>query len=62
MKLFWSYSLAERPLLLLGVLMIIVGAQSIGMGILAEIQIRTYQETSHKPVYVIRKILDVNSI
>ena len=58
LKLFWGQGLAERPLLLLGILLAIVGVQFFCMGILAEIQIRTYHESSHKPTYAIREILD----
>jgi glycosyltransferase involved in cell wall biosynthesis len=57
-KLVWGQGLAERPLLLFGILLAIVGVQFICMGILAEIQIRTYHESSHKPTYAIREILD----
>jgi hypothetical protein len=58
LKLFWGYALAERPLLLLGILLTIVGIQILCIGILAEIQIRTYHESSNKSVYAIRQILD----
>jgi glycosyltransferase involved in cell wall biosynthesis len=57
LKLVWGYALSERPLLLLGVLLAIVGVQFLCMGILAEIQIRTYYEASNKPTYTIREVL-----
>lgn len=49
--------LSERPLLLLGVLLILMGVQLISMGLLGEIVIRTYHEAQNKPIYVIREIL-----
>jgi hypothetical protein len=58
LKLWWNQGLAQRPLLLLGVLLLVVGVQFVCMGILAELQTRTYHESSDKPVYTIREILD----
>lgn len=46
-----------RPLLLLGALLIIVGIQFIGMGLLGEIMVRIYHETQKKPIYVIKKVI-----
>ncbi|MBI5050343.1 MAG: glycosyltransferase, partial [Nitrospirae bacterium] len=45
-----------RPLLLLGVLMIIVGIQLIGMGLIGEMLVRVYHEGQRKPIYVLKKI------
>ena len=50
-------TLADRPLFLLGILLTVIGAQFVSMGILAEIQIRTYHEAANKPIYRIREIL-----
>jgi glycosyltransferase involved in cell wall biosynthesis len=57
MKIFAGYSLAERPLLLLGIFLALLGVQFICLGILAEIQIRSYHESSKKCIYSIREIL-----
>ncbi|MFQ3573447.1 MAG: glycosyltransferase family 2 protein [Thermodesulfovibrionales bacterium] len=46
-----------RPLLLLGILLIIVGVQIIGMGLLGEMIVRVYHESQKKPIYTIKKIL-----
>ncbi len=43
-----------RPLLLLGVLLIIVGIQLIGMGLIGELLVRVYHETQKKPIYVLK--------
>ncbi len=43
----------RNPLLLLAVTLFIVGMQLIGMGLLAEIQVRTYHETQHKNIYLV---------
>lgn len=57
-RLFLGQSLADRPLFSLGILLTVVGVQFISMGLLAEIQIRTYHESSNKPIYSIREVLD----
>ncbi len=50
-------SLSQRmPLLLLGILLIFTGFQLVTLGLLAELQARTYHESQNKPVYVIREI------
>ena len=59
LKLLWYQPLANRPLLLFGILLTMLGAQLVCMGILAEIQIRTYYESSHKPIYAIREMYGV---
>ena len=47
---------AHQPLLLLGVVLIMTGVQLMTLGLLAEIQARTYHESQNKPIYVIREI------
>ncbi len=56
-KVFFGNPLGGRPLLLLGVLLIIVGIQLIGMGLLGEMLVRVYHESQNKPIYVIKKII-----
>jgi glycosyltransferase involved in cell wall biosynthesis len=56
-KLFFGTPIGGRPLLLLGALLIIVGIQLIGMGLLGEMIVRVYHESQKKPIYVIKKIL-----
>jgi glycosyltransferase involved in cell wall biosynthesis len=55
-RLFGYESIANRPLLLLGVLLIFTGIQLVTMGLLAEIMARTYHESQDKPTYVVREI------
>jgi glycosyltransferase involved in cell wall biosynthesis len=61
-RVFMVQTLADRPLFLLGILLSVLGAQFVSLGILAEIQIRTYHESANKPTYLIRQILDVGEI
>ena len=57
-RLFGHESIANRPLLLLGVLLIFTGIQLVTMGLLAEIMARTYHESQDKPIYVIREMCE----
>jgi len=57
-RLFGHESIANRPLLLLGVLLIFAGIQFVTMGLLAEIMSRTYHESQDKPIYVIREVCE----
>ena len=49
------------PLLLLGILLIFTGFQLVTLGLLAELQVRTYHESQNKPIYVIREIVQTPS-
>jgi glycosyltransferase involved in cell wall biosynthesis len=49
----------RNPLLLLAVMLFVVGVQLIGMGLLAELLVRTYHESQSKPVYLIAEELNV---
>lgn len=53
-KLFTGASIGDRPLLLLGVLLIIVGVQLVSMGLLADLMARTYHESQDKKPYTVR--------
>jgi glycosyltransferase involved in cell wall biosynthesis len=44
------------PLLLFGILLVVTGVQLVTLGLLAEMQARTYHESQNKPVYAIREI------
>jgi hypothetical protein len=40
------------------VLLLILGVQSISIGLLGEMIVRTYYETQHKAIYVVREELN----
>ncbi|HZR26959.1 MAG TPA: glycosyltransferase family 2 protein [Vicinamibacterales bacterium] len=46
----------HQPLLLLGIVLIMTGVQLMTIGLVAELQARTYHESQNKPTYVIREI------
>ena len=57
-RLFERQAIGDRPLLLLAILMVFTGMQLITVGLLAELQARTYHESQGKPIYVIREVLE----
>jgi glycosyltransferase involved in cell wall biosynthesis len=58
LRLFGYESIGNRPALLFGILLIFTGVQLITLGLLAELQARTYHESQDKPIYVIRETRD----
>ena len=55
-RLFTTQGIGDRPLLLLGVMLIFIGVQLVTFGLLAEVMARTYYESQDKPTYVIREV------
>jgi len=49
--------MGDRPLLLLAVLLIFIGIQFVTSGLLAELIVRTYHESQHKPIYYVRRLI-----
>ncbi len=60
-RLTLKMGLSNRPLLLLAILLMVIGIQFITLGLLAEIMVRAYHESSAKKIYFIREIIDSNS-
>ena len=58
LRLFAGQAIGDRPLLLLGILLIFAGMQFLTLGLLAELQARTYHESQDKPIYAVREILE----
>lgn len=56
---FFGVPLADRPLLFLAILLIFVGIQFVSLGLIAELQARTYHESQQKPVYYVREVLGI---
>jgi len=57
LKLGFGQNIGGRPLLLLGVLLIFIGAQFVTLGLLAELQTRTYYEARGRPIYALRRVV-----
>lgn len=60
-RLFGGQGIGDRPLLLLGILLIFAGMQFLTLGLLAELQARTYHESQDKPIYAVREILETRA-
>jgi len=56
-KLYWAEEIGSRPLLMLGVLLIVVGVQLLSLGLVADVLSRTYHESQGKPPYYIRNAI-----
>ena len=56
-RIFMRTTLSNRPILLLAILLIFIGIQFISIGLLGEIQVRTYHESQNKPIYFIKEII-----
>jgi glycosyltransferase involved in cell wall biosynthesis len=61
-RLFAHQSIAERPLLLLGVMLVFIGVQLVTFGLLAEVMARTYYESQDKPTYAIREVRESSDL
>ena len=57
-RLILKVSMANRPLLLLSILLTILGIQFITLGLLAEIMVRAYHEAAGKTTYFVREVLE----
>ncbi len=55
-KLVFGVRLADRPLLLLGILLVLGGVQFVTLGLLGEMLARTYHESQAKPIYTVREV------
>jgi len=51
-------SIGNRPLLILAVVLVIVGIQSAMLGMLGEIMMRTYFESSGRKTYMVREVVE----
>jgi glycosyltransferase involved in cell wall biosynthesis len=55
LKILTNVDIGSRPLLLLGVLLIILGFQFLSLGLIGELVVRVYYETQNKQIYVVRE-------
>ena len=61
-RLFLHQGIADRPLLLLGVMLVFIGVQLLTFGLLAEVMARTYYESQNKTTYVIREVREATDL
>jgi len=55
LKLIWGAQIGGRPLLFLGVLLIVVGSVY-RHGAAGEMLVRIYHESQRKPIYMVRRV------
>jgi glycosyltransferase involved in cell wall biosynthesis len=58
-KLIFGDSMTRSPFFQLSLMLFILGFQSILMGLIAELLVRTYHESQHKPTYTVRKLINI---
>ena len=59
-RVFFSISVFGSPLFQLSAMFFILGFQSILMGLIAELQVRTYHESQQKPTYTVKETININ--
>ena len=60
LKLGLGYSIGNRPLLILAVVLLVTGVQLFSFGLLAELLMRTYHESQGRPIYRVREVIGRN--
>jgi glycosyltransferase involved in cell wall biosynthesis len=58
-RIFYSIGVTGSPLFQVSAMLFILGFQSILMGLIAEMLVRTYHESQRKPTYTIRTMINV---
>jgi glycosyltransferase involved in cell wall biosynthesis len=60
MKLFEGMSMNRNPLLIVTAFLLFGGVQLIALGLLGEVNARTYHESQGKPIYVVREKINLD--
>ena len=58
-RIFFSISVFGSPIFQISAMFFILGFQSILMGLIAELQVRTYHESQQKPTYTVREQINI---
>ena len=58
-RIFWKISVLESPLFQMSAMFLILGFQSVLMGLIAELLVRTYHESQGKTVYHVRETINL---
>lgn len=59
-RLVFSIPVLSSPIFQVSTMIFILGFQSILMGLIAEMQVRTYHESQQKPTYSVRRLIGLN--
>lgn len=60
LKLGLGQSIADRPLMILAVVLLLTGIQLFSFGLLGELSMRTYHESQGRPIYRVREVVETN--
>ena len=60
-RVFFNISVLASPFFQMSVMFFILGFQSILMGLIAELLVRTYHESQQKPTYTVREVINGDS-
>lgn len=56
-KFLSNQDIGDRPLLYLAIVLFLTGIQLFSLGLLAELMMRTYHESQHRPIYRVRQVV-----
>lgn len=59
-RFFMHVPMGNRPLMMLGVMLVLIGLQFMVFGLLAEVLARTYYESQDKRIYVLRRVIQAS--
>ncbi|MCW5839166.1 MAG: glycosyltransferase family 2 protein [Anaerolineales bacterium] len=57
-KLLYSTGVVDSPIFILSALLFAIGIQSVLLGLIAEMMVRTYHESQSKPIYRVRYVIN----
>ena len=58
-KFTYQIDVLPSPLFIVSIMVLIMGFQSILMGLIAELLVRTYHESQAKPTYTVRQVFNL---
>ena len=61
-RLWLGISVIASPMFSVSIMLLILGFQSVLMGLIAELLVRTYHESQHKPIYTIRRTINLQDL
>ncbi|MCF6277332.1 MAG: glycosyltransferase family 2 protein [Anaerolineales bacterium] len=60
-RVFYDIGVLGSPIFQMSAMFFILGFQSILMGLIAELQVRTYYESQQKPTYILRETINIDN-
>jgi glycosyltransferase involved in cell wall biosynthesis len=60
-RVFWEIPVLSSPFFQISTMVFLMGFQSVLMGLIAELLVRTYHESQDKPTYTVRSVINVTN-